>query len=55
MSNIREDKGLTYGIGAMCVQQEESGFFSISSEVKAEGTQLALQEIIASLKDSEKN
>ena len=50
MNNIREDKGLTYGIGAMCVQQEESGFFSISSEVKAEGTQLALQEIYYELK-----
>ena len=50
MSNIREDKGLTYGIGAMCVHQEESGFFSISTEVKAEGTQLALQEIYYELK-----
>ena len=50
MSNIREDKGLTYGIGAMCVHQEESGFFSISTEVKAECTQLALQEIYYELK-----
>ena len=50
MSNIREDKGLTYGIGAMCVHQEESGYFSISTEVKGEGTQLALQEIYYELK-----
>ena len=45
MSNIREDKGLTYGIGSMCVHHEESGYFSISTEVKGEGTQLALKEI----------
>lgn len=50
MSNIREDKGLTYGIGAMCVHQEESGYFSISTEVKGEGTQLALKEIYKELK-----
>ena len=50
MSNIREDKGLTYGIGAMCVQQEESGFFSISTEVKGESTKLALKEIYKELK-----
>jgi predicted Zn-dependent peptidase len=34
----------------MCVHQEESGFFSISTEVKAECTQLALQEIYYELK-----
>ena len=50
MSNIREDKGLTYGIGAMCVHQEESGYFSIYTEVKGEGTQLALQEIYFELR-----
>ena len=50
MSNLREDKGLTYGIGTMCVHQEESGYFSISTEVKGEGTQLALQEIYKELK-----
>ena len=50
MSNIREDKGLTYGIGAMCVQQEDSGFFAISTEVKGEGTKQALSEIYKELK-----
>jgi len=50
MSNIREDKGLTYGIGAICVPQEESGYFSISTEVKGERTQLALQEIYNELR-----
>lgn len=50
MSNIREDKGLTYGIGAICVHQEESGYFSISTEVKGEGTQLAIKEIYYELR-----
>ena len=50
MSNIREDKGLTYGIGAICVHQEESGYFSISTEVNGEGTQLAIKEIYYELR-----
>ena len=45
MHNLREDKGLTYGIGAMCVQQEEHGYFVISTEVKGQSTELALKEI----------
>lgn len=45
MHNLREDKGLTYGISAMCVQQEEQGYFVISTEVKGESTELALKEI----------
>ena len=50
MSNIREDKGLTYGIGSICIHQEESGYFSISTEVKGEGTKLALKEIYYELR-----
>jgi len=50
MSNIREDKGLTYGVGAMCVHQEETGYFCISTQVKAEGTQVALKEIYKELR-----
>lgn len=50
MNNIREDKGLTYGIGAMCVQKEEAGCFVISTEVKGESVQLALTEIYKELK-----
>lgn len=50
MSNIREDKGLTYGVGSICVHQEESGYFSISTEVKGEGTKLALKEIYYELR-----
>jgi predicted Zn-dependent peptidase len=45
MHNLREDKGLTYGISAICVQQEEQGYFVISTEVKGESTELALKEI----------
>ena len=50
MSNIREDKGLTYGVSSVYVHQQESGYFSISTEVKGEGTQLALQEIYFELR-----
>ena len=50
MNNIREDKGLTYGIGAMCIQKEEAGCFVISTEVKGERVQLALTEIYKELK-----
>lgn len=45
MRNLRENKGITYGIGAMCVQQEEQSYFVISTEVKGERTELALKEI----------
>lgn len=50
MSNIREDKGLTYGIGAMCVAQEESGYFGISTEVKGDSAKIALTEIYKEIK-----
>lgn len=50
MSNIREEKGLTYGIGAICIHQEESGYFCISTQVKAEGTKVALKEIYKELR-----
>lgn len=50
MSNIREDKGLTYGIGAMFVAQEESGYFGISTEVKGDSARLALTEIYKEIK-----
>ena len=45
MRNLREDKGITYGIGAMCVQHEEQSYFVISTEVKGGSTELALKEI----------
>lgn len=45
MSNIREDKGYTYGIGAGLVSMKGSGYLSISTEVGADVCQPALNEI----------
>src|SRR5258706_5686845 len=45
MPNIREDKGFTYGIGSMLGSMLHSGFFVITTEVRSELTQQALDEI----------
>ncbi|MBM3434856.1 MAG: insulinase family protein [Bacteroidetes bacterium] len=45
MTNIREEKGYTYGIGSSLVSLQNSGFFFISSEVGSEVTQQAINEI----------
>ncbi|MFM8433709.1 MAG: M16 family metallopeptidase, partial [Bacteroidota bacterium] len=45
MSNIREDKGYTYGIGSAMVSNREDGYFFISTEVGADVTSSALEEI----------
>lgn len=45
MTNIREDKGLTYGIGSAVVSLNHSGYFFITSEVNAENINLAIKEI----------
>ncbi|MFM7216378.1 MAG: M16 family metallopeptidase [Bacteroidota bacterium] len=45
MSNIREDKGYTYGIGSAMVSLREAGYFFISTEVGADVTNSALEEI----------
>jgi predicted Zn-dependent peptidase len=45
MSNIREDKGYTYGIGAGVVAYENDGWFYISTEVGTDVTAAALKEI----------
>lgn len=45
MSNIREDKGYTYGIGSAVVSLHHSGYFFITSEVGSEVTQDAVKEI----------
>lgn len=45
MSNIREDKGYTYGIGAGVYSLLDTGFFYISTEVGVEVCQNALNEI----------
>ena len=45
MSNIREDKGYTYGIGSALVSMHNSGFFFITSETGSDVTQDALKEV----------
>jgi len=45
MSNIREDKGYTYGIGSMIAELHETGYFLIATEVKKEVTAATLTEI----------
>lgn len=45
MSNIREDKGYTYGIGSAIVSLEDSGYFFISTEVGADVSNAAKDEI----------
>ncbi len=45
MSNIREDKGYTYGVGAGIVSLKNSGYLSISTEVGSDVCQAALNEI----------
>ena len=45
MSNIREDKGYTYGIGSGVVHLKELSYFIISTEVGVDVTQATLNEI----------
>jgi len=45
MSNIREDKGYTYGIGSMMAELEENGYFLIATEVNHEVKEETLTEI----------
>jgi predicted Zn-dependent peptidase len=45
MTNIREDKGYTYGIGSGLISLKHSGFFYISSEVGNEFADRAMDEI----------
>lgn len=45
MANIREDKGYTYGIGSGLNSFLKAGYFTISTEVGADVTQKALDEI----------
>ncbi len=54
MSNIREDKGYTYGIGSAIVSMKQEGYFFISTEVGADVTMPAIEEVykeIEALKD----
>ena len=45
MSNIREDKGYTYGIGCALVELKNTGYFVIATEVGKEVTQATIKEI----------
>ena len=45
MSNIREDKGYTYGIGSALVSYQDQGVFLLASEVGADVCNNALKEI----------
>ena len=45
MRNIREEKGLTYGISSGVVSLEDVGYLVIGTEVKKQLTRLALDEI----------
>lgn len=49
MTNIREEKGLTYGISSYIMPYKKSGFLVISTEVKAENREMAVQEIFNEL------
>jgi predicted Zn-dependent peptidase len=50
MSNIREDKGYTYGIGSGLAPFKNGGMFFISTEVGVDVTQNALKEIYHEIK-----
>lgn len=45
MSNIREDKGYTYGIGCSLVETKLTGYFVIATEVAKEVSEATLTEI----------
>lgn len=49
MSNIREDKGYTYGIGSGIAAFEDASYFFITTEVGKDVTQAAVQEIYKEL------
>ena len=45
MSNVREDKGYTYGIGSAIASMEDAMFFFLSTEVGVDVTNEALKEV----------
>lgn len=49
MSNIREDKGYTYGIGSGVIFLKDAGYFQISSEVGSDVCKKALVEVYKEL------
>jgi predicted Zn-dependent peptidase len=55
MTNIREDKGYTYGIGAGIVSLKNSGYLSISTEVGADVCSAAMDEVYLEIERLRKN
>ena len=49
MSNLREDKGYTYGVGSGISSMKDAGYFFVSTEVGAEVTAAAEKEILFEL------
>lgn len=49
MTNIREDKGYTYGIGSMLTSMQHTGYFGIASEVGSDVREKALVEIFSEI------
>jgi predicted Zn-dependent peptidase len=45
MSNIREDKGYTYGIGTMVAELNNVGYFMVATEVGTDLKEATLKEI----------
>ncbi|MBI5541406.1 MAG: insulinase family protein [Bacteroidia bacterium] len=45
MSNLREDKGYTYGVGSAIASLKDAGYFTTVCEVGAESTNSAINEI----------
>jgi len=50
MTNIREEKGLTYGISSFIMTYKHAGFLVVGTDVKAENRDLAVKEIFNELK-----
>lgn len=50
MTNIREEKGLTYGISSFIMTYKHTGFILVSTDVKAENRELAVKEVFNELK-----
>lgn len=49
MSNLREDKGYTYGVGSAILSYERAAFFTIATEVGADVSEDAVEQIIKEL------
>ena len=49
MSNIREDKGLTYGISSSIIHLQEASYLAIGCDVMAEKSDIAIEEILKEL------